>query len=111
MHGSGLAVEGAIPSPTILVLAGARPAPTMVVLGGLEGDWQASDHEDDPGVDRNREVFHALEAFELFQHHGQGELGFQTRQWSADAEVDAVTKRQVTSGLTLDIKPVWIAEL
>jgi hypothetical protein len=59
-------------------------------------------------MDRNRDPFHSSEASELMQHHWQGNFCFQTSQWSAYAEVDAVTKGQVTIGLALDIKTIGI---
>jgi hypothetical protein len=41
---------------------------------------------------RNGETLHALDISELFQHHWQGDSGFQTRQRSTNAEVDAMSK-------------------
>src|SRR6266536_4105737 len=80
-------------------------------LPRLEGDRQRPDHKDDPHMNRNRDTLHSLQAPELFQHHWQGNPGFQTSQRSANTEVNAVTKRQVAIGITLDIKPIWIGEL
>ena len=83
----------------------------VVLLLRLKGDRQRPDHKDDSHMDCNRETFHSLKVSELFQHHRQGNPGFQTSQWCAHTEVDAVPKGKVTIRLTLDIKPIGIGKL
>ena len=58
----------------------------------------------------NWDPFYTSDVFQLLQHHWQGNFGFQTSQWSAHTEVDAMTEGHVAIRLTFDIKLIWIRE-
>ena len=80
------------------------------VLICSERHWQIIEDEIDPGNNFYRNILHAPQISQLFQHHRQGNLCFQAGQGSAEAEVNAMSKGQMAIWLTLDIEAIWIRE-